>query len=153
MGDYKDKHGVTRVGAFLKGLGDVGKPILKAAAGLTGQQWLSTVADGINTSKEIKKEEKEYLLELMKHDQIEQQEVSKRWNNDMVSDSWLSKNIRPLSVAFLTFIVSLMCILDMSIDSVDIKDSWINLWQILLMTCIGGYFGSRTFEKINKIKR
>jgi len=68
MGQYKDENGTTRVGDLLRNLGDVGKPILKAAAGLTGQAWLSNVADGITTSKEIKEEQKKLAFELLELD-------------------------------------------------------------------------------------
>lgn len=68
MGKYKDDKGTTRVGDLLRGLGDIGKPILTAAGELTGQEWLTKVADGITTSKELKEEQKRALNELIKLD-------------------------------------------------------------------------------------
>jgi len=54
----------TRAGQWLQGLGDAGKPILQAVAGLTGQQWLNGVAEHITTSKEIAEQKKKEFIEL-----------------------------------------------------------------------------------------
>ena len=78
------------------------------------------------------------------------QEISKRWDSDMSSDSWLSKNIRPLSLAFLTLSLFLYVILDSSLNSFKIDSQWISLLGNLLMLVYGGYFGARTLEKIRQ---
>jgi len=94
MGDYKEEKGTTRVGDFLRSLGNVGKPILKAAAGLTGQEWLSNVVDGIKTSKELSEEQKNYALEL--HTLDAKDRASAREMNIEIQksehSSWLAKN-------------------------------------------------------------
>ena len=56
------------------------------------------------------------LIKELEQDVIEMQEVTKRWSSDMNSDSWLSKNIRPLSLAFLTITLFIYVILDSSLD-------------------------------------
>jgi len=61
---YKEENGTTRVGDFLRSLGKVGKPILDMAAGLTGQEWLGKIADGIKSSSDLNDEEKAHALEL-----------------------------------------------------------------------------------------
>jgi hypothetical protein len=66
----------------------------------------------------------------------------------MNSDSWLSKNIRPLSLAFLTVAMFFYVILDSSLDTFKIDEQWISLLGNLLMLVYGGYFGARTLEKI-----
>ena len=70
----------------------------------------------------------------------------------MLSDSWLSKNIRPLSLAFLTLSMFTYIILDSSLDAFKIDQQWISLLGNLLMLVYGGYFGARTLEKIRKNK-
>ena len=68
----------------------------------------------------------------------------------MMSDSWLSKNIRPLSLAFLTLTLFIYVILDSSLEGFKIASEWISLLGNLLMLTYGGYFGARTLEKIRK---
>jgi hypothetical protein len=68
----------------------------------------------------------------------------------MSSDSWLSKNIRPLSLAFLTVSMVIYVILDSSLDTFKIDEQWISLLGNLLMLVYGGYFSARTLEKIRK---
>ena len=94
MGKYKDENGTTRIGDALRSLGDVAKPILSAAGDLTGQEWLSSVANGIRSSKDIAEEQKNYLLEL--HAQDVQDRISARTMNVEIQKSehasWLAKN-------------------------------------------------------------
>ena len=77
-----------------------------------------------------------------------EKEISLRHQNDMVSDSWLSKNIRPLTLAFLTATLFIYIILDSSIQGFKIDDNWIDLLSSLLLLVYGGYFGARTVEKV-----
>ncbi len=90
------------------------------------------------------------LVKELEQDVIEMQEITKRWQSDMLSDSWLSKNIRPLSLAFLTLTLFIYIILDSSLDGFKIDQQWISLLGNLLMLVYGGYFGARTLEKIRK---
>lgn len=98
MGEYKKENGTTRVGDFLRGLGDVGKPILKAAAGFTGQEWLNKIAEGITTSKELKEEEKQRAISYYELDLRDTQNA--RYNeterDNSQYSSWLSKNIHEI---------------------------------------------------------
>jgi hypothetical protein len=84
---------------------------------------------------------------------LEMQEVTKRWQYDMSSDSWLSKNIRPLTLAFLTATLFIYIILDSSIQGFKIDDNWIDLLSSLLLLVYGGYFGARTVEKVVKHRK
>ena len=79
---------------------------------------------------------------------IEMQESTKRWTADMNSDSWLSKNIRPLSLAFLTLTLFIYIVLDSSLEGFKIDSNWIDLLSSLLLLVYGGYFGARSAEKI-----
>ena len=78
--------------------------------------------------------------------------VSNRWVSDMKSDSWLSKNTRPLTLIYLTIAMSLFVILDSTV-LLEIKDGWVSLLEALLITVYVAYFGSRGAEKITKIKK
>ena len=74
-------------------------------------------------------------------------EVTKRWEHDSKSDSWLPKNIRPLTLAYTMFVVSLFCVLDSS-TKFEVKEHWVSLFSSLLLTIVVAYFGSRGAEKI-----
>ena len=92
------------------------------------------------------------LLAELEQDVIEMQEITKRWESDMKSDSWLSKNIRPLSLAFLTVALFIYIILDSSLNGFSVANQWITLLSSLLMLVYGGYFGARALEKVTKMR-
>jgi len=153
-GKYKKKHGTTRVGDALRWLVKQGKQvapeILTIAGNITGVNALNELANKIKTDTQLSETDKEILLEELRHDVIEMQETTKRWTSDMNSDSWWSKNIRPLSLAFLTLTLFIYIILDSSIQGFQINSNWIDLLSSLLLLVYGGYFGMRSAEKITK---
>lgn len=151
----KKKFSETRVGKFLKDKApNLAGSILSVAGDVTGIEALKNVGDKIRSSTELSREDKELALKELELDMVEAQEVTKRWEADMVSDSWLSKNIRPLVLLWSILFVSVMTILD-SIKTlgVTVQDAWITLWSTLLVTMIVAYFGSRGIEKYKKIKK
>ena len=77
-----------------------------------------------------------------------QQNVTERWKTDMNSDSWLSKNVRPLVLIFLVASTVLMVFIDAGVLAFEVKDNWIDLLQLVLITVIGAYFGGRSIEKV-----
>ena len=111
---------------------------------------VGTAIDKIHTSAEekelIKAEIEKVVLE---YEQKMQVEVTKRWEADM-QGNWLTRSIRPLTLAFLLFILSVFTLIDFGYVDIDMKDSWVDLWQILAITCFGAYFGGRSYEKIKK---
>ena len=127
----------------------VGAPLLNAVTG--GK--ISDVFSALTKDDTLTPEEKEMLLKELEQDMIEMQEVTKRWQSDMTSDSWLSKNIRPLSLAFLTLTLFIYLILDSSLEGFTIKTEWVNLLSSLLLLVYGGYFGARAVEKVAKIRK
>ena len=147
----KKKFNETKIGAFLSSkapkilnaLGDV----------LPNQGTLGLVKNLISSDNKIKAVDKEQAMKLIEQDIAEMKEVSSRWKSDMKSDSWLSKNTRPLALIFLTASAVLM----MSVDSFhlqfDVDEAWINLLKTLLVTVYVAYFGSRGAEKITKINK
>jgi len=139
----------TFFGNILRGLVKTGKKASPIFDAITGGK-ASDILNAIGSSKELTAVEKEMLVKELEQDVIEMQEISKRWDSDMSSDSWLSKNIRPLSLAFLTLSLFLYVILDSSLEGFKIDEQWISLLGNLLMLVYGGYFGARTLEKIRK---
>jgi len=79
-----------------------------------------------------------------------QKNVTDRWKTDMNSDSWLSKNVRPLVLIFLVVSTVLMVFIDAGVISFEVKANWIDLLQLVLITVIGAYFGGRSAEKFKK---
>jgi hypothetical protein len=139
----------TFFGNLLRSLVSTGKKVSPIFDAITGGK-VSDILKSIGSSKELTEAEKEMLVKELEQDVIEMQEVTKRWQSDMLSDSWLSKNIRPLSLAFLTLTLFIYIILDSSFDTFNIDQQWISLLGNLLMLVYGGYFGARTLEKIRK---
>ena len=137
----------TFFGNLLRSLVKTGKKVSPIFDAVTGGK-VSDILNAIGSSKELTEAEKEMLVKELEQDVIEMQEVTKRWQSDMTSDSWLSKNIRPLSLAFLTLTLFIYIILDSSLEGFKIASEWVSLLGNLLMLVYGGYFGARTLEKI-----
>lgn len=146
----------TFFGNLLRGIAktgkDVGGGLLKIVGEATGISAVSAITDAIFKEKNLSPEEKELLLKELEQDMIEMQEITKRWQSDMASDSWLSKNIRPLSLAFLTASLFIYIILDSSMKGFIVDKEWIDLLSSLLLLVYGGYFSARALEKITKIR-
>tara|TARA_R110000823_G_scaffold311341_1_gene436758 strand:- start:98 stop:490 length:393 start_codon:yes stop_codon:yes gene_type:complete len=109
------------------------------------------VIDNLSTSDEERLKAKQKIKEaLLDYEKSIQVEVSERWRVDMQSDSWLSKNIRPMVLIFLCVSTVLLIFIDAGFINFVVESSWIDLLKVVLMTCIGAYFGGRSFEKIKK---
>ena len=79
-----------------------------------------------------------------------QKNVTERWRSDMTSDSWLSKNVRPMVLIFLVVCTVLMIFIDAGSIHFQVEEKWTDLLQLVLITVIGAYFGGRSWEKIKK---
>ena len=109
------------------------------------------VLDNLSTSKEEKLEAKRKIKELMVNHQVEvEKNVSERWKADMNSDSWLSKNVRPLVLVFTIACTMLLVFIDSGSITFQVEEKWTDLLQLVLITVIGAYFGGRSFEKRKK---
>jgi len=138
----------TKVGKFL--IGDKG--ILKHLSDIVPDKgFLGLVKNLITKDNSLSPFEKERALELLKMDILEMEQVTERWSSDMTSDSWLSKNTRPLTLLYLTFMTTLFVILDSSDSPFKVGTEWVELLKTLLVTVYVAYFGSRGFEKYKKI--
>jgi len=109
------------------------------------------VVDNLHTSKEEKLEAERKIKDLVMGYEAEmQKQVTERWKMDMASDSWLSKNIRPLVLIFLVVSTVLLVFIDAGVIAFEVKASWVDLLQLVLITVIGAYFGGRSLEKVKK---
>tara|TARA_R110000868_G_C10830877_1_gene759371 strand:+ start:82 stop:474 length:393 start_codon:yes stop_codon:yes gene_type:complete len=109
------------------------------------------VVDNLHTSKEEKLEAEHKIKEMIMGYEAEmQKQVTERWKMDMQSDSWLSKNIRPLVLIFLVVSTMLLVFIDAGVIAFEVKSSWVDLLQLVLITVIGAYFGGRSLEKVKK---
>ena len=109
------------------------------------------VIDELHTSKEEKLEAERKIKDMIMGYEAEmQKQVTERWKLDMNSDSWLSKNIRPLVLVFLVVSTVLLVFIDAGFIKFDVKDSYVDLLQLVLITVIGAYFGGRSLEKVKK---
>ena len=109
------------------------------------------VIDNLHTSKEEKLEAERKIKELMANYEVEMEKnITSRWQADLKSDSWLSKNVRPLVMIFLIVCTMLLIFIDAGAINFEVKSSWVDLLQLVLITVIGAYFGGRSFEKVKK---
>jgi len=112
---------------------------------------VGSVIDNLHTSDEEKLAAEQKIKELVANYQVEMEKnITSRWQSDMKSDSWLSKNVRPLVLIFLVVCTMLLIFIDAGQLKFNVKDSYIDLLQLTLITVIGAYFGGRSFEKIKK---
>ena len=109
------------------------------------------VIDELHTSDDEKLAAELKIKELISKYEVDmEKEITTRWNSDMNSDSWLSKNVRPMTLIFLVVSTVLLVFVDAGLISFDVKASWVDLLQLVLITVIGAYFGGRSLEKVKK---
>jgi hypothetical protein len=147
----KKKFKDTKVGRFLTsvgstlgdGMGDI----------LPDNGFLGVFKRLISQDNTLTPQDKETALKLLEMDSQEISEISKRWDSDMQSDSWLSKNVRPITLIYLTLATTIYIVLDSLQIDFKIDEAWIELLKTLLVTIYVAYFGSRGFEKFKKITK
>jgi len=109
------------------------------------------VVDNLTTSKEEKLEAERNIKELIANYEVEMEKnITSRWEADLKSDSWLSKNVRPMTLIFLIVCTMLLIFIDAGAINFNVKDSYVDLLQLVLITVIGAYFGGRSLEKVKK---
>ena len=124
--------------------------ILSAGAGELIKN-VGGVIDNLHTSAEEKLEAEHKIKQLISNYEVEmEKQITERWKMDMQSDSWLSKNIRPLVLVFLVVATVLLIFIDAGAISFTVQDKWTDLLQLVLITVIGAYFGGRSLEKVKK---
>lgn len=142
----------TRVGVYLK---ERAPTILnKVSELLPDQGGLGILKNMLEKDVSMHPKDREEAIKLLELDMYEAIAVSERWKADMTADSWLSKNIRPLTLMFLTLVSTLLIIIDSFHTLFDVDVAWVELLKTLLVTVYVAYFGSRGAEKVfNKNKR
>jgi len=146
----KKKFKDTKVGKFLIGEKGLFKNIGDT---LPDSGFLGVLKNLISKENTLSPFEKEKALELLKMDELEMEQVTKRWEADMSSDVKLAKLTRPLTLIYLTIATTIYIILDSFDLGFNIDAAWVELLKTLLVTVYVAYFGSRGFEKYNKIRK
>ena len=111
------------------------------------------VIDNLHTSDEEKLAAEQKIKALISDYETKMEaNITDRWKADMNSDSWLSKNVRPMILIFLVVCTVLMIFIDAGSINFVVEQKWTDLLQLVLITVIGAYFGGRSFEKAKKTK-
>ena len=144
----------TFFGNLLRGALSLGKVIspgvigtIANATGLGDVPKIMTALKGENLPKETM----EFLIAELEADKREIEEITKRWEADSVSSDWLPRNVRPMTLVYLLAVMTMLIILDSSLEGFKVAVHWVNMVQGLLMIVFGGYFGARSVEKVMKI--
>jgi len=112
------------------------------------------VLDNLTTSKEEKLAAEQKIQDLVANYEIEMEKnITSRWEADLKSDSWLSKNVRPMVLIFLIICTMLLIFIDAGAVNFVVEEKWTDLLQLTLITVIGAYFGGRSFEKGRNLKK
>jgi hypothetical protein len=139
---YREIHGQTRVGKFLQKVGN--SDLVEIATSVATGDVFDTLKDLIGLDSKMT-----MALKLLEMDISLDKEVTQRFNTDMRSDNWLSKNIRPILLVFLTVAAVFLAVAD-SVQWIDfrVQNKWSDMLQVLLVTAYSFYFGGRSFEKL-----
>ena len=131
--------------------------LLKGLGSLLGGDTIKDVGniiDNLHTSEDEKLEAKQKLESLLiQAEQAAQTQVSQRWEADMKHGSWLSKNIRPITLIFLTAVFVILSVFDGNLGEFTIGESYVPVYQTLLITVYGAYFAGRSIEKVRKVTK
>ena len=131
--------------------------LLKGLGSLLGGDTIKDVGniiDNLHTSEDEKLEAKQKLESLfIQAEQAAQTQVSQRWEADMKHGSWLSKNIRPITLIFLTGVFVILSVFDGNMGEFTIGAAYVPVYQTLLMTVYAAYFAGRSIEKVKKVTK
>jgi hypothetical protein len=146
---YKEIHGTTRVGDFLRSLN------FKKVAEVVGNVATGDIKGAIEAiSKDedaLTPEQREYALKLIELDLEDMKGVTQRWASDMEYGTILSKNVRPLTLIFLTLSTVALIVADSQGVDFNVGTEWVDLLKSLLITVFVAYFGGRSFEKTKRL--
>tara|TARA_R100001460_G_scaffold17166_3_gene37189 strand:+ start:241 stop:627 length:387 start_codon:yes stop_codon:yes gene_type:complete len=107
------------------------------------------IIDEVVTSQEEKLTLKNELTKIINEgEKSAQEQVTRRWEADASSGHWLSANIRPLTLIFLTVMFVIMSLFDGNVGGFTIDVAYKPIYQTLLITCYGAYFAGRSIEKV-----
>ena len=146
---YKEIHGSTRVGDFLRSLDF--KKIADVALNVASGDLKGAMEAIKSDPNALTEEQRQYALKLIELDLEDMKGVSQRWSADMASDSFLSKNVRPLTLIVLTVMTMVLIIGDSYGMNFNVDSGWVDLLKTLLVTVFVAYFGGRSFEKTKRL--
>ena len=146
----KKKFKDTKVGQFLVGKGGVFSSLSNS---IPDKGLLGLVKNLISKDDTLPPQDKETALKLLEMDNNELVEITKRWESDNKSDSSLAKNVRPLSLIFLTISLIVFILLDGFDINFGVDSGWVDLLKSLLITVYVAYFGSRGAEQFKNISQ
>ena len=131
--------------------------IAKGAGSLLGGDAIKDIGkivDDLHTSDEEREEAKQKITQILAEaEQAAQAQVTARWEADLKHGSWLSKNIRPITLIFLTGVFVILSVFDGNLGEFTIGESYIPVYQTLLITVYGAYFAGRSIEKVRKVTK
>tara|TARA_R100000656_G_scaffold67612_1_gene51177 strand:- start:58 stop:516 length:459 start_codon:yes stop_codon:yes gene_type:complete len=146
MSKEKKKFKDTKVGVFLK---EKAPKILNSVGDILPDNGAFGIVKNLISSDEtLPPQDKETAMKLLEMDIAEMNNVSERWRSDMSSDSWLSKNTRPLTLIYLTVYMTILILVDSFHTMFHVDIAWVELLKTLLVTVYVAYFGSRGAEKV-----
>ena len=138
----------TKVGQFLS---NNGSGIINTLGDVLPSNGILGIVKGlIDKDDTLPPEDKEKALKLLEMDIIEMQEVTKRWESDLGSNNVLSKNVRPLTLIFMTVSLILFILLDSIFTGFNFEDVHIETLKQLCSVVFIAYFGGRSYEKTRK---
>ena len=131
--------------------------IAKGAGSLLGGDAIKdigNIVDDLHTSGEEREEAKQKITQILAEaEQAAQAQVTARWEADLKHGSWLSKNIRPITLVFLTAVFVILSVFDGNLGEFTIGESYVPVYQTLLITVYGAYFAGRSIEKVRKVTK
>jgi hypothetical protein len=143
----KKKFKDTKVGKFLA---SNGSSIVDTLGSVLPDAGLLGVVKNLIEKQPMPIKDKEMALRLLDQDITEMQEVTKRWSSDLASDNKLSKNVRPLTLIFMTVSLILFILLDSTFQDFNFEEVHIETLKQLCSVVFIAYFGGRSYEKTRK---
>ena len=150
MGMGKVKFKDSKVSKFLK---EKFPKVLESVGDVLPDKGLLGVVKNLvsNDNSQSDEVKAEALRMIQEYEMTELKEVTERWSNDMKSDSWLSKNVRPMTLLYLLLVMTVLVVGDSIENKFEVANVWITLIKDLLITVTVAYFGSRGAEKWKKM--
>ena len=149
---YREKHGKTRVGHLLQKVGNVAPDLLQLAGDITGVEALENLGKRLDRDPSIDQADKDMLQIAIQQDIEEAREITKRWESDNNQESWLPRNIRPLTLITIVSFTLLAILLDSCPLDFNVSEHAFNYLEMISLTALGGYFAVRSFDKHSKNK-
>ena len=137
----------TKVGKFLS---INGSSIIDTLGNALPDSGLLAIVKNLIQKQPMPVADKKEALKLLELDMIEAQEVTKRWQSDLNSDNKLSKNVRPLTLIFMTISLILFIFLDSTFIDFQFEEVHIETLKQLCSVVFIAYFGGRSYEKTRK---